>query len=171
MLEKFLKKATGQDEALAATQVEQMAQMSEMLETANGMIAQLESDVAEKVASLQDALAKIAEFEAVANEAKAVAEAAAKEAAEMKMEQRKVQLADVIGAENPSFGAIFGAIQQIDDAAFDVIVGGYKQQFEAEAKSPMFNEVGYSVAEAEAPHIVGAISKEAEILKQKYQSK
>ena len=170
MLEKFLKKATGQDEALVATQVEQMAQMSEMLEAANGMIAQLEGDIAEKAASLQDALAKIAEFEAVANEAKAVAEAAAKEAAEMKVAQRKETLANVIGSENPSFGAIFGAIESLDDAAFDVIVGGYKQQLEVEADSPMFNEVGYSTAEAEAPALVKD-SKEAEILKQKYSVK
>lgn len=170
MIEKLLKKVMGQEAVLAATQVEQMAQMSELLEAANSMIGQLEGDVAEKAASLQEALAKIAEFEAVANEAKAVAEAAAQQAAEMKIEQRKEKLANVIGSENPSFGAIFGAVESLDDAAFDVIVGGYKQQFEAEAKSDDFKEVGYSTQEAEAP-VLNVDSKEAEILKKKYQSK
>ena len=145
MLDKFLKKAVAQDESLATAQAEQLAQMSELLATADGMIAQLEESVTEKAALLQDALGKLAGFEAAANEAKAIAEAAAQQAAEMKTASRKEKLANVIGSENPSFDSIFGAVESLDDAAFDVIVGGYKQQAIAEANSPMFQEAGFTV--------------------------
>lgn len=148
MLEKFIKKAAGidaVDASLVASQAEQIAQMTELLETADQQIAQLEEVVAEHKSSLQAALEKLAVFEAAANEAAATAAAAEQQAAELKIAARKEKLADVIGSENPSFDSIFTAVESLDDAAFDVIVGGYKQQAAAEANSAMFKEVGFTV--------------------------
>lgn len=159
MLDKFLKKAIEPDTALVAGQAEQIAQLSELVDTANQMIEQLEADIVEKDKALQEALDKLAGYEAAANEAKAIAEAAAKEAAELKVEQRKEKLADVIGAENPEFASIFEAISGLEDAAFDVIVGGYKQQVAALEASDMFKEVGLNV---DVPSVIEAQAKEQE---------
>jgi len=170
MLDKFLKKAIEPDTALVAGQAEQIAQLSELVDTANQMIEQLEADIVEKGAALQEALDKLAGYEAAANEAKAIAEAAAKEAAELKIEQRKEKLADVIGADNPEFASIFEAISGLEDAAFDVIVGGYKQQVAALEASDMFKEVGYKADVGEIQAKQQAESEEARLLKQKYQN-
>ena len=170
MLDKFLKKAIEPDTALVAGQAEQIAQLSELVDTANQMIEQLEADIVEKGAALQEALDKLAGYEAAANEAKAIAEAAAKEAAELKIEQRKEKLADVIGAENPEFASIFEAISGLEDAAFDVIVGGYKQQVAALEASDMFKEIGYKADVTEIQVKQQAESEEARLLKQKYQN-
>lgn len=170
MLDKFLKKAIEPDTALVAGQAEQIAQLSELVDTANQMIEQLEADIVEKDKALQEALDKLAGYEAAANEAKAIAEAAAKEAAELKVEQRKEKLADVIGAENPEFASIFEAISGLEDAAFDVIVGGYKQQVAALEASYMFKEIGYKADVGEIQVKQQAESEEARLLKQKYQN-
>ena len=170
MLDKFLKKAIEPDTALVAGQAEQIAQLSELVDTANQMIEQLEADIVEKGKALQEALDKLAGYEAAANEAKAIAEAAAKEAAELKVEQRKKKLADVIGAENPEFASIFEAISGLEDAAFDVIVGGYKQQVAALEASDMFKEIGYKADVGKIQVKQQAESEEARLLKQKYQN-
>lgn len=130
---------------------EQITQLQSELQSVTDLLAQANEQLTEQASLLEAALAKVAEFEAATNEAKAQAEAAAREAAEMKIAQRKAALGNVIGSENPSFDAIFGAVAALEDAAFDAFVGAHVMRNEQEAKSDAFNEVGFTTTEAEAP--------------------
>lgn len=151
MLDKFLRKGTEADASIIEEQKEQLAK--------------LQAELTEQASLLADALAKVAEFEAAANEAKAQAEAAAREAAEMKIAQRKVALGNVIGSENPSFDAIFGAVAALDDAAFDAFVGAHVMRNEQEAQSDGFKEVGFSVDPKDVKMEEASISETERILR------
>ena len=112
-MQDLLKKAFGKKPEAVADVADQVAQLQSELQTAMDMVGQVEEQLLEKTSLLEAALGKLAEFEAVANAAKAEAEAAAALAAEMKLEQRKAALGNVIGSDNPQFDVIFGAIANI----------------------------------------------------------
>jgi len=163
-----LKKAFGNKEGAVAGATDQVAQLQSELQTAMDMIGQVEEQLLEKTSLLEAALGKLAEFEAVANAAKAEAEAAAAQAAEMKMAQRKAALGNVIGSENPQFDVIFGAIANMEDAAFDAFVGASALRFEQEAKSDKFKEVGFTADAVDVKLEAAVISETERILREQF---
>lgn len=122
-----------------------------------------------------DALAKeidgykeqLASLQSYADEAQAKALAAAEELKAKELADKREQLADVIGKDNPGFDTTFAALESLNAEAFGVVLQGFKASFEAEAKSLMFNEVGVS-GEAELKDETESAT--ARILKQTYQN-
>lgn len=87
---------------------------------------------------------QLANLQSYADEAQAKALAAAEELKAKELSDKREQLADVIGKDNPGFDVTFAALQSLNAEAFGVVLNGFKASFEAEAKSPMFTEVGVS---------------------------
>jgi chromosome segregation ATPase len=122
----------------------QMNELSSQLAELAGTVETLNSVIAEKDALLAELNGKIAELSVFADEAQARAEAVAAEAKAKEVESRKEMLAAVIGADNPGFDTTFAAIGALDDAAFSVVVEGFRASFAKEADSIMFKELGVS---------------------------
>lgn len=121
-------------------------------------------DMAKEIEGYKEQLSALQEF---AKEAEAKALAAAEEMKAKELADKKAQLAEVIGADNPDFDKTFAALEGLNSEAFSVVLNGFKASFEAEAKSPMFNEVGVS---GEAEMKDETESATARILKQTYQN-
>lgn len=132
----------------------QLSEAQEMLQTKEGVIAALNTQLAE----LTD---KVVSLEAQAQAIKAEAEMAA-------VQSRKDALAAVMGVDNPELNANFEVVKSLDQAAFDLVVKSMKAAADAKAEGAMFKEAGVS-GEANAP--VAGESKEMAILKAQFQVK
>lgn len=138
----------------------QLAEANEMLTANSGVIAKLTTEIEgykEQLASLQS----------YADEAQAKALAAAEELKAKELSDKREQLADVIGKDNPGFDVTFAALQSLNAEAFGVVLSGFKASFEAEAKSPMFQEIGVG---GEGEVQAEEESETARIIKQAYQN-
>jgi len=108
---------------------------------------------------------QLANLQSYADEAQAKALAAAEELKAKELSDKREQLADVIGKDNPGFDVTFAALQSLNAEAFGVVLSGFKASFETEAKGAMFNEVGIS---GEAEVKAEEESETARIIKQTY---
>jgi hypothetical protein len=115
------------------------------------------SALAEMTAKLEAAHADLSKL--VAEKAEMAATAAA-----VKLAARKEKVIAAIGTERAD--ALMAATEGLDDAQFAAVVSAMSVATDAEAKSPLFSEVGVT-AEADAAKVVEE-SAEARILKQKY---
>jgi DNA repair exonuclease SbcCD ATPase subunit len=160
MLKEYLKKVFN---PASAEHQEEVTQMTEQLEQTTPaadntavaeMVAQLASQT-EQLTTLQASFAelttKYAEAEA-ALAASAEAQAALQAAAAAKVQAtRAEQLTAIMGdVKGPTTAASLAAL---DDAAFDVVLASYTQNYEAEEKSEAFTEKGVA---ADAAPVVEA---------------
>jgi hypothetical protein len=93
------------------------------------------------------------------------------EAAQKRLSARKEKVEMAVGTEKAS--ALLAATESLDDAQFEAIVEAMKTTLKTEAeKNPMFQEVGMA---GEADHVetleAAGVTKEAEMLKEKYAKK
>jgi len=152
-----LKKAVGMQEnkgvvtPIEANQDLTNLNLNEQLTVALDEIVAKENLLTEFTAKI-DTLAKEVEdykqqltaLQSYADEAQAKALAAAEELKAKELADKKAQLADIIGQDNPGFDTTFAALQELNAEAFSVVLSGFKASFKVEAESAMFNEVGVS---------------------------
>lgn len=150
------------------TFAEQLNTALDMLAVNEETIAELNVNLSNMANEIEDYKQKLASLQSYADEAEAKAVAAAEEMKAKDIADKKQQLADVIGADNPGFDTTWNAVAELNAEAFNVVVNGFKASFIAEAKSEMFNEVGVS---GEAEPVEDGESATMKILKQTYQNK
>lgn len=150
------------------TLLAQLAEANEMLTANQDTIATLNSNIANMANEIEGYKQKLESLQQYAEEAEAKALAAAEEMKAKELADKKAQLADVIGADNPGFDKTFAALEGLNAEAFNVVLSGFKASFEAEAKSEMFTEVGLS---GEAEPKTEEESATARILKQTFNTK
>lgn len=126
------------------TLLAQLAEANEMLTANQDIIATLNGNIANMANEIEGYKQKLDSLQQYADEAEAKAIAAAEEMKAKELADKREQLADVIGKDNPGFDKTFAALEGLNSEAFSVVLNGFKASFEAEAKSPMFNEVGVS---------------------------
>lgn len=114
------------------------------LSEANELLAANQNTIATMAKEIDGYKEQLASLQQYAQEAEAKAIAAAEEMKAKELADKREQLADVIGKDNPGFDTTFAALEGLNAEAFGVVLNGFKASFEAEAKSPMFNEVGVS---------------------------
>lgn len=105
------------------------------LELAQASLADVQTKYAELSAQLEEAQAALAAIEA--EKAEMVAQAAAKVQA-----TRQEKLEAIMGTEKAP--GVAAALENLDDATFETVLGTYAASYDAEAKSPMFSEAGVS---------------------------
>ena len=137
---------TAEFSALAA----QMATQSEAL-------LSVQNNFAELTAKYEDAVAQLATIEAD----KAALQATAK-AKVLATRQEKLEV--IMGTTKAP--GVAAALENLDDATFETVLGTYAASYEAEANSAMFNEVGVA---AEAASSAPEESLEMKIIKAKQQ--
>ncbi len=123
-----LQTMTDQEKAALKAAEDKSAELSTALEAANASIAELTN----KYEAVQAALSQSAEAQAtlVANAKTATLTA------------RTASLSAIMGDTKGPLMAT--SLESLDDAAFAVVLSGYSANFEAEAKSKMFQEAGVS---------------------------
>lgn len=112
-------------------------QLGEQLQEALSQLEQKESVIAELTSKLE-ALSQYAAAAEAASEALKV------EAANKALNERKEQLANIMGADNPKLDEEFNLIKSLDQAVFDLVIKSKQEAAEALDKSEMFNEIGVS---------------------------
>lgn len=167
-----LKKAAGFKAAEPSAEMESLkAEFAGYKETAEALAAQMEEQLAAAQSAavgmeqrLVELQSKLDAFEAQAKaEADAREQAAAKLLAQ-KMEARKASLSAAVG--DIQAGAMFAALQSLEDEKFDSVVSALKAGLEAESDSPAFKEQGVDAKSAVPP------AQDSRLLKQiqeKYQ--
>lgn len=139
LMKQFLgKKEMKQDEAPQAD----LKELSEKLVNTEQLVLALNTALAEKETLLTELSGKLAEYQSIADEAKASAEAIQAAAELAALENKKAKLADVIGKDNPSFDALFGVVEKMEEEQFGTMLESFKAAFIAQDNSPMFKEVG-----------------------------
>lgn len=161
MLSFFKKKPNATAQAVAPKQEVKMEKETELA----GAVAS--ADLPEAITAVAEAshtAALLAAALAEAAEAKAALASLQESQAQSKANARKTELAAVIG--ETSLDATFQAVAGLDDAAFAVVLSGFKAANVVQAKSEMFTEVA-GVAEASS---VAQVEESAEmaILRAKY---
>ena len=153
MLDALKKKLLGEAPETVAEQAEVVVEAATQnieqslatdLQGALAQVEQLNATLQEResvIVALNSKLEALSEFAA---QAEAAAEAIRVTAENKALEVKREKLANVIGSQNPGFDATFAAISNLDDASFDVVVGGFAASFAKEAESELFNEVGVS---------------------------
>lgn len=124
---------TTQTEATALAAETKIAELSASLATATDAIAAQEAKFAEMQSQLDKANASMAAVEA--EKAQLAADAKAKVTA-----TRSEKLVAKLGTEKAP--AVLAALENLDDATFETVLGTYAANYEAEAKSAMFTEAG-----------------------------
>ena len=122
----------------------QLSEANEMLAANDVVMTELNAQLTNMANEIEGYKQKMESLRHFADEAEAKALAAAEEMKAKELADKKAQLADVIGADNPAFDTTFAAVESLDAEAFNVVVNGFKAAFAKEAESPMFNEVGVS---------------------------
>ena len=112
-------------------------QLGEQLQEVLSQLEQKESVIAELTSKLE-ALSQYAAAAEAASEALKV------EAANKALNERKEQLANIMGADNPKLDEEFNLIKSLDQAVFDLVIKSKQEAAEALDKSEMFNEIGVS---------------------------
>lgn len=130
-------------------------------------LAELNAQLGNMANEIEDYKQQLETLKGFAAEAEAKALAAAEEMKAKELADKKAQLADVIGKDNPGFDTTFAAIASLDTEAFNVVVSGFKAAFAAEAQTEMFQELGVS---GEAELKSEDESATARIIKQTYQN-
>jgi hypothetical protein len=116
--------------------------LSAQLADALSVVESLNAVIAEKESLLAELAGKVEQLSQFAEAAEAQAKALREEAEAKAVAAKQEMLADVIGKDNPGFATTFEAIKGLDEAAFSVVVAGFKASFAKEAESVMFKEVG-----------------------------
>lgn len=143
--------------SIDAAVAEAKAEFESYKETAEGLVAAAEAQVASLTAQLTEAQVALA---AAAAEKQALVE----DAETKRLNARKEKIVAAIGeAKAP---ALMAATESLDDAAFDAVVSALVGGVAAEANSPLFKEVGVA-AEADASKVV-LETPEMRALKDKY---
>ena len=112
-------------------------QLGEQLQEVLSQLEQKESVIVELTSKLE-ALSQYAAAAEAASEALKV------EAANKVLNERKEQLANIMGADNPKLDEEFNLIKSLDQAVFDLVIKSKQEAVEALDKSEMFNEIGVS---------------------------
>lgn len=165
----LLAKLLGKVEQVDAAQIENFnalaAEFVAYKDEAEGVVQAYTTQVAELTTNLEAAAAQITELQSQLDAATAEKREAAEAAAAAKVAARKEKIVAAIGEDKAD--ALLTATAHMEDAQFDTVVAALTGAALAEAKSPLFKEVGASV-EANVPQTTGE-SAEMKILKQKYQ--
>lgn len=138
MLDKLKKYFNPEEETVEMTTETNQAELSaddvvaELTEL-KAQFAQVSETLATTKAALEAAQAALAEVEQV----KAAAEAAA---AQAKADARMAKIVEAVGEAQAA--ALMEATKELNDTAFEAIVGAVTTKHEAEAKSEMFTETG-----------------------------
>lgn len=166
MLEKYKKFFGGNEtkETQLEQESEQITALQEQLATAEQMIGAYEENVQELTAKLEEALTKLEQFNEIAKEAEAKAEAIRQEAEAKAIEGKRQALASVIGSENPNFEEQFEALSKLDDLSFKTVLNGFSMSIEKTKESPLFKQVGVS-GEADKAKLENEESAEMRIIK------
>lgn len=126
----------------------QLAQMQEKITTLEASLEEAQKSVVE-LASVKEQLeamqSKLAETEAALVEANAVAEAAAQEKENMKLEARKEKLASVLPTDKAE--TLATTLAELSDEAFEVVLSGYSTAKVQMEESDLFTEVGANAGE------------------------
>jgi hypothetical protein len=177
MLKEYLKKVFN---TAPADNNEEVTQMTEQLEQTipaadNTAVAEMVAKLAsqtEQLATLQAELASLATKYAAAEAALAASAEAQSmlvaQAAATKMEARTASLSAILGDVKGVETATL--LSSLDDAAFEAVRASYAANFEAEAKSEKFTEIGVS-AEAVAPVEKDAAARLAESFAKQFAQK
>lgn len=153
MLDALKKKLLGEAPETVAEQAEAVVEAATQniehslatdLQGALAQVEQLNAALLAKDSLLAELNSKLEALSEFAAQAEAAAEALRVDAVNKALEVKREKLANVIGSQNPGFDATFAAISNLDDASFDVVVGGFAASFAKEAESELFNEVGVS---------------------------
>lgn len=150
------------------TLLTQLAEANEMLAANQEIIAGLNSNIANMANEIEGYKQKLESLQEFAKEAEAKALAAAEEMKAKELADKKAQLADIIGADNPDFDKMFNSLEGLNAEAFNVVLSGFKASFEAEAKSEMFVQLGVSGEAEPKAEDEGATAR---ILKKQFNSK
>ena len=134
--QKLAKKLEGAVEAPSLSNTVE-TQLGEQLQEALSQLEQKESVIVELTSKLE-ALSQYAAAAEAASEALKV------EAANKVLNERKEQLANIMGADNPKLDEEFNLIKSLDQAVFDLVIKSKQEAAEALDKSEMFNEIGVS---------------------------
>lgn len=152
MLDKFKKYFSAKVDntpASAETQEEVDKMTVEEKATADAMAAQLKAQAAD-IEALTEMLGELSTKFAAANEALLTAEKSkadlVADVAAKKLAARKEKVVAIAGTEKAE--AFMANAESFSDEQFEAVVGLMAASFDAEAKSPMFNEKGVA---AEAP--------------------
>lgn len=165
---KALQKVLGgsaQEEVLESDTQTVEQSLSADLQTALAQVEELNAALLAKDSLLAELNSKLEALSEFAAQAEAHAEALRVEAENKALAEKREKLANVIGAQNPKFDAVFAPLAGLEASAFDVVISAMAASFEAEAKSEMFTETGVS-GEAEAKPAAQEESAEMRIIKQ-----
>lgn len=123
---------------------EQLNVALDEITASHGVIAELNTKLGDMAKEIEGYQEKLANLQQYADEAEAKALAAAEEVKAKELADKKAQLADIIGEDNPGFAEMFSAMEGLNAEAFNIVLNGMKASYAAEAKSPMFVEQGVS---------------------------
>lgn len=137
--------APAQEELTDLTQLnvnEQLTAALNEIVAKDSALAELNAQLGNLANEIEGYKQQLETLKGFAAEAEAKALAAAEEMKAKEIADKKAQLADVIGADNPAFDTTFAAVESLDAEAFNVVVNGFKAAFAKEAESPFFKEIG-----------------------------
>lgn len=132
---------------------------------ANGVAEAYSTQVNELTAQLASVSDLVASLQAQLDEAKAAQATAAEQAAVAKAEARKQKIVAAVGEDKAP--GLIAATESMEDAQFDAVMAALGVAADAEAKSPLFNEIGVSAETTVAP--TSGESEEMKILKARHQ--
>lgn len=171
MLDKFKKYFSAKvDNTPASAETQKEVEMTvEEKATADAMAAQLKAQAAD-IEALTEMLGELSTKFAAANEALLTAEKSkadlVADVAAKKLAARKEKVVAIAGTEKAE--AFMANAESFSDEQFEAVVGLMAASFEAEAKSPMFNEKGVA---AEAPAVeVDAVKRLADKIAAQFKS-
>ncbi len=139
--------------------------INEQLSLAQQTIVELNTQVGNMTAEIAGYKQELESLRGFAAEAEAKAKAAEAEMKAKELADKKQQLADVIGKDNPKLDETFSAISSLDTESFNVVVGGFKAAFVVESETSLFQEKGVS-GEADTSKVEE--SAEMKILKARF---
>lgn len=153
MLDALKKKLLGEAPETVAEQTEAVVEaatqtieqsLSTDLQTSLAQVEELNAALLAKDSLLAELNSKLEALSEFAAQAEAHAEALRVDAENKALAEKREKLANVIGAQNPKFDAVFAPLAGLEASAFDVVISAMAASFEAEAKSEMFTETGVS---------------------------
>jgi hypothetical protein len=167
MLKTLLGKFGGEEVAAPEALTSLQAEFDAFKLEASAQTAELSAALETALTAVKEADARVAELSAAVEAAVAEKAAMVAKAAEAKANARKEKIVAAVGTARAD--ALFAATSNLEDAAFDSVIGALVTSASAEASSKLFTEVGVtgepSPAQAAAPAVESA---EMKILREKY---
>lgn len=166
MLATLVRKISGEQAAAPEAVASLQAEFDAFRAEASAQHAELSAALETALSAVKEADTRVAELTAAAEAAQAELAAMVNAAAEAKATARKNKIVAVVGTERAD--ALFAATSNLDDAAFDNVVGALVVAGDTEARSKLFTEVGAAGETSPAQAAAETESAEMRILREKY---